>query len=279
MASSDSRRSSASTADSGISDSTVVEQRNGINPRYACHWLPICRGDHEADQCRARWSGLRGKLGFYYSSDGTYKTFDRDELSTVSLVFNRTGCTRVYVLIYTKTEGEVSILFIGAPKREKRRPEEGKQQLLAFPSSSPCCQSEAPAITAKRALESISGDRDMIRDITSRVRSFLFVNANAVYPVCVSKDEADQLLRGFQPTEEASTVHWFTLAHLLSRLPAGDNYLTSPATATQLAQVQDEDHYDVHLGTGKGTYRLWSPTVFHLMCIRDFVRFEVFLQL
>ena len=96
--------------------------------------------------------------------------------------------------------------------------------------------------------------------------------------VCVSKDEADQLLRGFQPTEEASTVHWFTLAHLLSRLPAGDNYLTSPATATQLAQVQDEDHYDVHLGTGKGTYRLWSPTVFHLMCLRDFVRFERFLQ-
>ena len=278
MASSDSRRSSVSTADSGISGSTAVSSRAEINPRYACHWLPVCRGEHEADQCGAREAGLRGKLGIYYSSDGTYKTFDRDELSTVSLMFNPTGCTRVYLLIYTKTEAEVSILFVGAMKKEKKRPQEGKQQLLVLPTSGPCCQSERPAITAKRALESISGDRDMIRDITSRLRSFLFVDAAAIYPVCMSRDEASRLTDGFAVNEEAKSVHWFTLAHVLSRLPTEVNYLKSQATATELAQVHKEHYYDVALQAGNQSYRMWSPTVFHMTCIQNHVGLAAFVQ-
>ena len=278
MASSDSRRSSVSTADSGISGSTAVSSRAEINPRYACHWLPVCRGEHEADQCGAREAGLRGKLGIYYSSDGTYKTFDRDELSTVSLVFNPTGCARVYLLVYTKTETEVSILFVAVMKKQKRSPKEGKQQLLVLPTSGPCCQSEPPEITAKRALESISGDRDMIRDITSRLRSFLFVDAAAIYPVYVSKDEADRLLRGFRPTEEASTVHWFPLAHVLSRLPTERSYLTSQATDTELAQVRHGPSPNVALQTGHRSYQIWSPTVFHLMCIQNHVGLAAFVE-
>jgi hypothetical protein len=112
MASSDSRRSS-------VSNATVVGHQTRVNPRYACHWLPICLGEHEADRCGVRKGGLRGKLGFYYSPDGAIKAFKRDELSIVSLEFNQAGCTRVCVLIYAKREAEVSILLMGAPKREK----------------------------------------------------------------------------------------------------------------------------------------------------------------
>ncbi|CAF1256593.1 unnamed protein product [Adineta steineri] len=64
MASSNTRRSSSSYSDSGISVSTAGTT---VNQRYACYWTNQCQGHHELDQCQDRRNQLRGKLGIYYS--------------------------------------------------------------------------------------------------------------------------------------------------------------------------------------------------------------------
>ncbi|CAF1153540.1 unnamed protein product [Didymodactylos carnosus] len=269
-----SRRSSYS--DSGISSTTTS---NAVNPRYACYWLKSCRGQHELDDCHARRGELHGKLGIYYSSNGIYQRYLRDQINNLSLEHNPTGCTMINLLIYTQREGEILILFVTKLVKEKHHEiptTVERRALLTLPSSYPREKGELQKQVAERALDSVTHEKEITSNLRSRLTRFLFVDASVIYPLHLTNEHADLLTRSFTPNDEISALHWFALSAVLAQLPEWNNYLGREAVGKELAQIRHISHAGIKLGEG---YVLWSVVATVLMCIRQHVGFETFLEL
>jgi len=278
MASSNSRRSSISNADSGISCTTNAAT---VNPRYACYWSDKCHGQHELDDCQLRKSQLRGKLGIYYSSNAMFKRFKYDNENDLSLEHNPTGCTMVNLLIYKQENNEISLLFVMKQLKEKRHDhEEGiiRQPLLALPASYPCRKDEIPKQVAVRALETITDKSEITVDVRVRLKRFLFVDASVIYPLYLTNDQANLLTNDFFQNEEVTSLHWFPLSTVLNQLPEWNDYLSKQEEGKNLAQVRHPNLTGIKLNKDNLEYTMWSVTSFCLMCIRNHVGFETFLQ-
>ncbi|CAF1187830.1 unnamed protein product [Adineta steineri] len=279
MASSNTRRSSSSYSDSGISVSTAGTT---VNQRYACYWTNQCQGHHELDQCQDRRNQLRGKLGIYYSPVARYNRYVRDEINNLSLEFNPTGCTMINLLIYKIEKNETWLLFVSKSVKEKRqhdRVEVTRQLLLTFPSSNPCRRDEHQIQVAERALKTITNENEILSSLRSRLKRFLFVDASSIYPLYLTNEQADILTEKFSPNDEVTSLHWFRLSTVLSQLPEWNNYLTREAIGKELAQVRHDDLSGIRLSEENEAGTLWSVTAFCLMCIRNHVGFEEFLKL
>ncbi|CAF3568621.1 unnamed protein product [Rotaria sp. Silwood1] len=264
----------ASSQSSTISSGRLSQLNETANPHYACYWLDSCGGHHELNQC-SRWRAeLRGKLGIYYSQNGKYTTFDYDHRSGVNLKHNRTECTTMHLLIYTiRSNGETEILF-GLSNRRNKHSEANRRSLLSFPTSKPRKRNEDGEQIARRAFKWIADQIDIPEN--GLKPRFLFQNANVVYPLHLNNEQADIFTENFTPNEELLSLHWVSLRLVLERLLEWTNYLTSEATANELAQQRDINPIGIHLGE----HELWSVTTTCLMCIREHVPggFETFLQ-
>ena len=272
-----SRRSSVSNTDSGICCDTTA---TGVNPRYKCYWSDKCNGQHELDDCRTRSSELRGKLGIYYSPNAIYKRFLRDTINELSLEHNPTGCTMVHLLIYKRNDNETWLLL--ATKSLKEKPRESTRQtsrqlLLTFPSSYPRVKGEIQKDVAARALKTITDNNEIARNLRSRLKRFLFVDANVIYPLYFTDEHTTVLTSHFSPDDEIHSLHWFPLSTVLSELPEWNNYLARQETATELAQIRHHDHIGIKLNKDNDQYILWSVAATCLMCIRNHVGFDEFL--
>ncbi|UJR07980.1 hypothetical protein I4U23_012259 [Adineta vaga] len=261
--------SNASTTSSGY----TIQTSTNINPNYRCYWLNSCQGNHELRSCSHWREELRGKLGIYYSSNGMYRRFSRDNLSGVNLEHNPTGCTTVHLLIYTiRSDGMKEILF-GLSNRRENHDDSTRRPLLSFPFSKPCKRREPGLNIARRAFKWISDDETIARQVLKS--HFLFQHANVIYPWYVTNEQANLLTNNFQANEELISLHWFPLTSVLECLPEWKNFLTSQATENELAQHEHIDQIGIQLGE----YHLWSVTASCLLCIREYIPggFETFL--
>jgi hypothetical protein len=279
MASGNSRRSSSSYADSGISCDTTTAT---VNSRYACYWLKNCQGQHEVDDCKARRSELRGKLGIYYSPNAIFKRFSRDQINNLPLESNPTGSTMINLLIYKKHNDEIWLLFITKFLKEKQHEGvvgQNRQLLLTLPSSNPREKNEMAKQVAVRALESITNENEITKDLRGRLKRFLFVDASVIYPLYLTNEQADLLTTHFSANDEVISLHWFTLSTVLDQLPEWNNYLGKQAEEDELAQIRHHTHAGIKLNTENEEYTMWSVAACCLLCIRNHVGFETFLQL
>lgn len=259
----------ASTASSGYSS----QLNEDINPHYACYWLDSCRGKHELNQCSHWREELRGKLGIYYSPNGIYKRFSRDQLSSADLRHNPTGCTTVTLLIYTiRSNGDREILFALSNRKEDHQGD--RHPLLSFPMSKPRKRGEYGMPIARRAFEWVTDRTDISQQgLKSR---FLYQHANVIYPLYVTNEQVDLLTQNFIPNEELTSLHWFPLTTVLECLPEWNNFLIHETTENELAQHEHINPIGIQLGE----YHLWSVTVGCLICIREYIPggFETFLN-
>nr|ACD54636.1 unknown [Adineta vaga] len=193
--------SNASTTSSGY----TIQTSTNINPNYRCYWLNSCQGNHELRSCSHWREELRGKLGIYYPSNGTYRRFSRDNLSGANLEHNPTGCTTVHLLIYTiRSDGMKEILF-GLSNRRENHHDSTRRPLLSFPFSKPCKRREPGLNITRRAFKWISDDETIARqDLKSY---FLFQHANVIYPWYVTNEQANLLTNNFQANEELISLH------------------------------------------------------------------------
>jgi hypothetical protein len=274
MASSNSRRSSISNTDSGISCTTTTKT---INPRYICEWVDTCRNPkHELDDCRVRKEELRGKLGIYYSENAAYKEFDYDGINGVSLKANPTGCTMIHLLIYKKENDEMYLLFATKSVMEKSK----REPLLTFPSSYPYKKNEAKIDVAARALKTLTNENEIIKNIQSNLKRFIFIDANVIYPLYLTNEHAKLLTDHFVSNDEVSSIQWFRFSTVHKQLPPWDDYLDSRQAGNngELLQIKPSNHIGTQLKEGDKELTLWSVTAMCLKCIRNHVGFEIFLQ-
>ena len=242
--------STVSTASSGYGSQAGAF----VNPNFACHWLDSCGGRHELDQCPHWKQELNGKKGIYYSPIGMYRRFSRDGITGKDLSKNRTGCTTVYLLIYTiRAENEVEILFGLQSMREKGDTSD-PHQMLVLPWAKPFKGHVSGKPFAFRAFKWIS-DREDIFNENFKPR-FFFQHASVIYPLHLTNEQADVVTRRFTPNEILLSLHWFPLTEVLDRLPPWNNHLISGETPTELAQHEDIDPTGIQLGP----YVLWSGT-------------------
>jgi hypothetical protein len=151
--------------------------------------------------------------------------------------------------------------------------------LLTFPSSNPRQKNELQKQVAARALESIIDNSDILKAPRSRLKRFLFVDANSIYPLYLTNEDANLLTNHFLPNEEVTSLHWFPLSTVLSQLPEWNNYLARQEMEGELAQVRHDVHTGIKLNKGNEEFTMWSVTATCLMCIRNHVGFEEFLKL
>ena len=279
MASNSYRRDSNTTSDSGISSgSTNV----AVHPRYACYWLDKCRGLHEVDHCHARKNDLHGKLGIYYSFNNRYRRFTRDRLSNVSLEGNPTGCTMVNLLIYRKHQDQVQLLLVTKSLMDKNGDDQSNQQrqlLFALPSSNPKKKGERPEAVGRRALETVTDRNELLEWVRPHLQRFLFVDASVIYSLLLTEEHADLLTKHFKPNDEVHSLHWFPLEYVLRQLPESSHYLKQPAEGDELAQVRHSiATASVKLRDENTERNMWSVAALYLICIREHVQFNVFLQ-
>ncbi|CAF5127854.1 unnamed protein product, partial [Rotaria sp. Silwood1] len=102
---------------------------------------------------------------------------------------------------------------------------------------------------AARALNSITNESEITTNLRPRLKRFLFVDANAIYPLYLTDEQADLLTTHFSPNEEVFSLHWYPLSTVLSQLPNWDDYLSRQAEGRELAQVRHADHTGIKLNT------------------------------
>lgn len=277
MASNNSRRSSFSNSDSGISCNTTAEV---VDPRYACHWTDTCQGQHELNRCPIRQNELRGKLGIYYSPNGIYKRFSRDQINNAPLENNPTGCTMINLLIYKNENNQPWLLFVTKLVKQKHpdNREVTRQFLLTLPSSHPHKKNEDPKNVAARALESITNNNEIHRDLRSRLQRFFFLDASAIYSLYLTNEQANLLTDQFSSNEDVTALHWFPLSTVLNQLPSWDDYISKQAEGNELAQIRHPIHAGIRLNDDDENSTLWSVTATYLMCIENHVGFKEFLK-
>jgi hypothetical protein len=269
-------RSQESTTSSGYwSSQSSTPTTVQLNPHYLCYWVDSCNGQHELNRCPYWDDELRGKLGIYYSPSGTYELFTEDRISGVNLENNNTGCTKVHLLVYNDEKKEV---LFGLRWCKESKNDLRKRPLLAFPSAQPRRRSERMIRIPPRAFEWLTTDTDFAEQCLKQglKNRFLFQNANVIYPVYLTNEQASRLTQSFVQNEEFRSLHWFPLSQILSQLPPWPNYIKQNKTENELAQIR----HDRPTGIQLGRYELWSVTAMCLMCIREHVPggFDTFLK-
>jgi hypothetical protein len=187
----------------------------------------------------------------------------------------------VNLLIYKKENNAISLLFVTKLRKEKRQDneeEQNRQLLLTLPSSHPCKKEEHASQVAVRALESVTNTKESSPELRKRLKRFLFVDASVIYPLYFTNDQANHLTAQFSSNEEITSLHWFPLSTVLKQLPEWNDYLSKPAEGKELAEVRHPIHAGIKLNEDNEEFTMWSVTATSLMCIRNLVEFEKFLQ-
>ncbi len=260
-------QSQESTTSSGYWSSAASQTAGSpLNPHYLCYWDESCKGQHELNQCKHWKKELRGKLGIYYSPLGTYKLFTQDAISGVNLEHNNTGCTRVHVLVYNDEKKEVlfGLRWCGEGKGNGQ-----KRLLLAFPSAEPNQRNGNMLEIPSRAFQWLTADKDFANQCLEQglKNRFLFQNANVIYPVHLTNEQASKLIRNFVPNEEFQSLHWFSLAEILSQLSLRPNYKKPEEPEIELAQIQKIEPNEIK----PGEYQLWPVIARCLIYIKKHV--------
>jgi hypothetical protein len=210
-----------------------------------------------------------------------FKRFQYDEMNDLSLEYNPTGCTMVNLLIHKQENNEIWLLFVTKLLKEKNQDNDERtqrQSLLTFPSSYPCRKDEIPKQVAERALTTITDKNEITKNVRSHLKRFLFVDASVIYPLYLTNDQANLLTNHFSPNDEVLSLHWFPLSTVLNELPEWNDYLSKQEAGKHLAQVRHPNFAGIRLKKDNEDYTMWSVTVVCLMCIRNHVGFETFLQ-
>lgn len=264
-----------STTSSGYSSNRTSVNTTSLNSHYLCYWLPSCDGQHELDECTYWKSELNGKLGIYYSPSGSYKLFMKDELSTKNLEHNNTGCATVRLLAFNYENQQV---LFGLRRCKGPRDDRQKRLLLAFPSAQPCRRNERMLRIPSRAFQWLTTDTEFANQCLKQglKNRFLFYNANVIYPVYLTNEQASKLTDEFEENEEFVSIHWLPLTDILPQLPPWRNDMIKKATGSELAQIPDIKPTRIRIQN----YQLWHVTAMCLMCIREHVPdgFETFLK-
>jgi hypothetical protein len=115
----------------------------------------------------------------------------------------------------------------------------------------------------------LTTDTDLVNQCLDQglIKRFLFQDANVIYPVHLTNEQASEVTRYFVRNEELQSLHWFPLSEILSRLPPWPNYITQTETDTELAQMQRIEPTGIKLGE----HQLWSVIATCLMCITNHV--------
>ncbi|CAF1256623.1 unnamed protein product [Adineta steineri] len=278
MASGNTQTSGSSCSDGGVSISTAGTT---VNQRYACEWIDTCQRKHELDECGHRRNQLQGKLGIYYSPVAAFNQYVRDEINNLSLEFNPIGCKLIHLLIYKIENNETWLLFVSQLfKKKGQQGQIGNEQLLlAFPSLNPCRRDEMLTEVAERALRTITNENEIVLNVQSHIKRFLFVNANIIYPLYLTNEQANILTEKFSPDDEIKSLHWFRLSTVLDQLPEWNNYVTRQSNGKELALVRQDGHTGIRLIKESEKLTLRPATALCLLSIRNHVGFEEFLKL
>lgn len=257
-----------STTSSGYwsSRGSTATTRNTLNPHYLCFWLDTCKGQHELVECRYWKRHLKGKLGIYYAPSGDYRTFTRDSINNKDLSNNPTGCADVHLLVFNDEKKQV---LFGLKMCKENRNSQQRRLLLTFPSAYPYQQNGRMLNVPFRAFQWLTTDNEFAKQCLEQgLRNrFLFQNANVIYPVHLTNDQALKLTRDFRPNEEFRSLHWFPLSEVLLKLPKWPNYISPAEITNELAQTSREYLGGITLGE----YELWILAVRCLICIREYV--------
>jgi hypothetical protein len=270
-------QSQESTASSGYWSSAASQTAaSPLNPHYLCYWDESCKGQHELNQCAYWKRELGGKLGIYYAPSGDYQLFTEDPISKRNLKHNNTGCTTVHLLVYNYEKKEV--LFGLKLFKENKGNRQKCHPLLTFPSAKPYQRNGNMLEIPSRAFQWLTADTDFANQCLEQglKNRFLFQNANVVYPVHLTNEQASKLIQNFVPNEEFLSLHWFSLAEILSQLSLRPNYKKPEETEIELAQIQRIEPNEIK----PGEYQLWPVIARSLIYIRKHVPggFKMFLK-
>ena len=151
--------------------------------------------------------------------------------------------------------------------------------MFALPSSNPRTKGERPEAVGRRALETVTDRNELLEWVRPHLQRFLFVDASVIYSLLLTEDHAALLTKNFKPNDEVHSLHWFPLEYVLRQLPESPHYLKQPAEGDELAQVRHSIiTATVKLRNGDTECNVWSVLEFYLMCIREHVQFDTFLQ-
>lgn len=235
--------------------------------QYACYWRDSCNGQHELKDCEHWKNEFRqtGKYIFYYSSEGKIEHFDHTDGLINHRKYNPSGCARLHLLVYTiRPNGETHILFALA-KGGKTKGVYTERPMLAFVYSNAFKRSQEFLPIAQRALGWISDRTDLLQD--GRQSRFIFQHSNAVYPLYVTSENADDLERNFKPSDQYLSLHWFPLKTVLHKL---SNWSNDPVNARIINALAHQQFIDPE-GICLDKYELWSVTAACLMYIEKHV--------
>ena len=174
--------SNATTLPSG--DSNHIPQP--VNRYYEYYWLDSWGGQHGLKQYTERKSQLKGIGAVYYSHNGHFHDFYRENPRNDRLKHNPTGSIRAHLLIYTvRANGEKEIL-LGLAQRRKVGGEHRQCPFLSLPYATPSKRGDYGKSVVPRALHFVT-DRWNILDKGLRSH-FIFQHSNVIYPVYVSAE-------------------------------------------------------------------------------------------
>jgi hypothetical protein len=128
-------------------------------------------------------------------------------------------------------------------------------------------------------LKTLTNENEIIKNIQSNLKRFIFIDANVIYPLYLTDEHAKLLTDHFVSNDEVSSIHWLRFSTVRNQLPVWNDYLDIQADNDgELAQIRRSDHIGIQLKEGDKELTLRSVTAMCLKCIRNYVGFEIFLQ-
>lgn len=258
-----------STTSSEYKSSPTNVKTRPLDPHYLCYWLDSCNGQHELKDCNDWRRELGGKLGIYYAPSGDYKEFPEYRTDRVNLENNPTGSTLIHLLIYNDDKKEV---LFGLRRCVENKDDPQRRRVLfalALPSKPPRQRNENMSRIPYRIFQWLTTDTNFANQCLEQglQNRFLFQNANVIYPVHLTNEQASKLTENFRPNQEFQSIHWVSLSNILSQLPPWSNYIIRQKTNDDIAHIQ----HIKPTGIKVEKHDLWSVTVTCLMCIREHV--------
>ncbi|CAF4652283.1 unnamed protein product [Rotaria sp. Silwood2] len=257
----------ASSHPSTTSDDDNIKAESSVNKQYACYWLDTCRGQHKLSNCKdfKKEYDHTGKMIYYYSPDGSYMKFDRNDGGNDRRAYNPKAIQRLHLFLYTiRPNGEKEILF-GLANGRTVNHVYINHPFLSFPYSKSFKRFQDIMSLAQRTLEWITDQPDILQQgLKSR---FIYQHSNVVYPLYLTAEQADILTENFTNNVDLRSLHWFPLTTVLERIADWSNKPANVKTVKNLAKQEFIEPQGIYLGE----HELWSVTAACLMYIQEHV--------